>query len=100
MQKIDDIQEIMDLKLQIDDFKNDENSNNNNNELDNKINNITTKIDLAIKKYGSSTEVVDSNQVKITLNTLKREYDPYYLKKEFKNEGLKARIENDNFAFL
>lgn len=99
--KDEDITSIMDLKIVIDNMKRDDNINVRTSELNSKIKLIGEKIDLAIKKYGSSTEVVDSNQVIFSLKTLKREMDPYYLKREFKNKGkLKVKVQNDQFVFL
>lgn len=99
LEKLDQVAEIMLMKGKIDALKNGSINTINQDDLDNQIAQINKKIDSAIKKYGSSMEVVDSKQITITLGGLKRELQPYYLKMSIENHG-KLEIANDENEFI
>lgn len=101
LQRKDSIEEIMNLKDNIDRLKEQPQTIETKNQLDQDIDEIQTKIDLAIRKYGSEKEIVSSNQVVITLGTLKRELDPYYLKSNLQKFGtLEIQNGQNDFIFL
>jgi hypothetical protein len=101
IKRMNSIEEIMNLKDNIDKLKEKPQTFEIKQELDNNIDEINTKIDLAIRKYGSDREIVNSNQVVITLGTLKRELDPYYLKSKIQNFGtLEIQNGQNDFIFL
>jgi hypothetical protein len=101
LQRMDTIQDIMERKEKIDVLKEAPDTTINRNKLNEEVDQINEKLDLAIKKYGSDKEIVNSKQVVITLGTLKRELDPYYLKKNIKNYGtLTIQNQENDFIFL
>ena len=101
IQRMDSIEEIMVMKKKIDDMKEVSNTNSQKKALEEDIDEINKKLDLAIEKYGSDKQIVDTKQVIITLGSLKRELDPYYLKSKVKNYGtLKIQNQQNDFIFL
>ena len=101
IKRIDSIEQIMEMKNDIDLLKDNATTFELKQELDLKITDINHKIDEAISKYGVDREVVKSNQVVITLGSLKRELDPYYLKSKIKNFGtLEIQNAQNDFIFL
>ena len=101
VEKLDTIADIMTIKDKIDTLKLGTQNSINKAALDDNIAKIGKKLDLAIKKYGSAMEVVNGTQVTITLGGLKRDLQPYYLKKNVENQGkLKISGNSDDFIFL
>lgn len=101
IKRMDSIQEIMEMKQKIDVLKEEPNTLNNRRKLDEEVRVINEKLDQAIVKYGSDKEIVDTKQVVITLGSLKRELDPYYLKKNIKTYGtLNIQNQENDFIFL
>ena len=101
LERMDSIEEIMIMKKNIDILKEDISTNENKRKLDNDIEEINKKLDEAIVKYGSDKQIVDTKQVIITLGSLKRELDPFYLKSKVKNYGtLSIQNQQNDFIFL
>lgn len=101
IQRMDSIKEIMEMKRNIDELKEEPNTMVNRRKLDEEVKNINQKLDDAIRKYGSDKEIVNTKQVVITLGSLKRELDPYYLKKKIQTYGtLTIQNQDNDFIFL
>ena len=101
IQRMDSIEEIMVMKKKIDELKENQISAKEKRVLDQDIKEINKKLDEAISKYGSEKQIVDTKQVIITLGSLKRELDPYYLKSKVNNYGtLKIQNQQNDFIFL
>ena len=101
LERRDSIDEIMIMKQRIDQMKEAPDTTINRQKLDHEVEVINQKLDLAITKYGSTKEILNTKQVVITLGSLKRELDPYYLKKQIKTYGtLNIQNQDNDFIFL